>query len=294
MAERIKEQMNVSERRACKVIGQSRMTQRYKTTQPDKDKALTADILTLAARHKRYGYRMITAKLRQDGWVVNHKRVQRIWQKEGFQVPYRRKSKKAMGSSANSCSVKKAEYPNHVWTYDFVSDQTEDGRKLRLLTVLDEFTRESLAIEVARSMPAGDVISVLDYLFMLRGVPKLIRSDNGSEFIAHSITRWLYDQGIEAIHIAPGSPWENGYIESFNGKFRDEVLNRELFYSVKEAKVIVEDWRMEYNHHRPHSSLGYKTPAEFAASCIASAPPTAPLQQCTTGQGDNPLIAGGT
>ena len=294
MAERIKEQMNVSERRACKVIGQSRMTQRYETTQPDKDKALTTEILTLAARHKRYGYRMITAKLRQDGWVVNHKRVQRIWQKEGLQVPYRRKLKKAMGSSANSCSVKKAEYPNHVWTYDFVSDQTEDGRKLRLLTVLDEFTRESLAIEVARSMPAGDVISVLDYLFMLRGVPKLIRSDNGPEFIAHSITRWLYDQGIEAIHIAPGSPWENGYIESFNGKFRDEILDRELFYSVKEAKVIVEDWRMEYNHHRPHSSLGYKTPAEFAASCIASAPPTAPLQQCTTGQGDNPLIAGGT
>ena len=294
MAERIKEQMNVSERRACKVIGQSRMTQRYKTTQSDKDKALTAEILTLAARHKRYGYRMITAKLRQDGWVVNHKRVQRIWQKEGLQVPYRRKFKKAMGSSANSCSVKKTEYPNHVWTYDFVSDQTEDGRKLRLLTVLDEFTRESPAIEVARSMPAGDVISVLDYLFMIRGVPKLIRSDNGSEFIAHSITRWLYDQGVETIHIAPGSPWENGYIESFNGKFRDEVLNRELFYSVKEAKVIVEDWRMEYNHHRPHSSLGYKTPAEFAASCIASAPPTAPLQQCTTGQGDNPLIAGGT
>ncbi len=294
MAERIKEQMNVSERRACKVIGQSRMTQRYKTTQPDKDKALTADILTLAARHKRYGYRMITAKLRQDGWVVNHKRVQRIWQKEGLQVPYRRKFKKAMGSSANSCSVKKAEYPNHVWTYDFVSDQTEDGRKLRLLTVLDEFTRESPAIEVARSMPAGDVISVLDYLFMIRGVPKLIRSDNGSEFIAHSITRWLYDQGVETIHIAPGSPWENGYIESFNGKFRDEVLNRELFYSVKEAKVIVEGWRMEYNHHRPHSSLRYKTPAEFAASCIASDPPTAPLQQCTTGQGDNPLIAGGT
>ena len=286
--------MNVSERRACKVIGQSRMTQRYKTTQPDKDKALTADILTLAARHKRYGYRMITAKLRQDGWVVNHKRVQRIWQKEGLQVPYRRKFKKAMGSSANSCSVKKAEYPNHVWTYDFVSDQTEDGRKLRLLTVLDEFTRESPAIEVARSMPAGDVISVLDYLFMIRGVPKLIRSDNGSEFIAHSITRWLYDQGVETIHIAPGSPWENGYIESFNGKFRDEVLNRELFYSVKEAKVIVEGWRMEYNHHRPHSSLRYKTPAEFAASCIASDPPTAPLQQCTTGQGDNPLIAGGT
>ena len=286
--------MDVSKRRACKVIGLSRMTQRYKTKQPNKDKALTAEIKKLATRHKRYGYRMITAKLRQDNWVVNHKRVQRIWQKEGLQVPYRRKFKKAKGSSVNSCVVKKAQYPNHVWTYDFMSDQTENGRKLKLLTVLDEFTRESPAIEVGRSIRAKDVITVLEYLFMVRGTPKYIRSDNGPEFIANAIKKWLKEKHVETLYIEPGSPWENGYIESFNGKFRDEILNREVFYSVKEAKVIAEDWRLDYNNHRPHSSLGYMTPAGFAASCIASASPTAPLQQYTTEQVDNSLIECGT
>jgi len=270
------------------------MTQRYKTRQPDKDKALTAEIKKLARRHKRYGYRMITAKLRQDGWDVNHKRVQRIWQKEGLQVPYRRKFKKPKGSSENSCAVKKAEYPNHVWTYDFMSDQTEDGRSLKFLTVLDEFTRESLTIEVGRSIKSKDVIAVLDYLFIVRGIPQFIRSDNGPEFIADAIKRWLQDQGVETLYIEPGSPWENGYVESFNGKFRDEVLNRELFYSVKEAKVVAENWRLEYNNHRPHSGLGYMTPAEFATSCIASASPTAQLQQYTTEQVNNSLIVVGT
>jgi transposase InsO family protein len=270
------------------------MTQRYKTKQPDRDKALTAEIKKLAGRHKRYGYRMITAKLRQAGRVVNHKRVQRIWRKEGLQVPYRGKFKKAKGNSRNSCTVKKAEYPNHVWTYDFMSDQTEDGLSLKFLTVLDEFTRESLAIEVGRSIKSKDVIVLLEYLFMVRGVPRFIRSDNGPEFIADAIKRWLQDQGVETLYIEPGSPWENGYLESFNGKFRDEVLDREVFYSVKEAKVIVEDWRLEYNNHRPHSSLGYMTPAEFAASCIASASPTAQLQQYTTDKVDNSLIAAGT
>jgi len=267
--------MDVSERRACKVTGQPRMTQRYKTKHPDKDKALTAEINRLARRYKRYGYRMITAKLRQDGWIVNHKRIQRIWQKEGLQVPYRRKFKKAKGSSENSCSVKKAEYPNHVWTYDFMSDQTEEGRKLKLLTVLDEFTRESPAVELGRSIRAGDVIVVLEYLFMVRGIPKFIRSDNGPEFIADAIKKWLKRNHVETLYVAPGSPWENGYIESFNGRLRDDVLNREVFYSVKEAKVIVENWRLEYNNHRPHSGLDYMTPAAFAASCNppGSAPP---------------------
>ena len=259
--------MDVSERRACKVIGLSRMTQRYKTKQPNKDKALTAEIKKLAGRHKRYGYRMITAKLRQDNWFVNHKRVQRIWQKDGLQVPYRRKFKKAKSSSENSCAVKKAQYPNHVWTYDFMSDQTENGRKLKLLTVLDEFTRESPAIEVGRSIRAKDVILVLEYLFMVRGLPKFIRSDNGPEFVANAIKKWLKKKYVETLYIEPGSPWENGYVESFNGKLRDDVLNRELFYSVKEAKFIVEDWRLDYNNHRPHSSLGYMTPAAYAASC---------------------------
>ncbi len=258
--------MDVSERRACKVISQPRMTQRYKTKQPDKDKALTAEIKKLAKRYKRYGYRMITAKLRQNGWIVNHKRVQRIWQKEGLQVPYRHKFRKVKGTSENGCAVKTAEYPNHVWTYDFIIDQTEDGGKLKILTVLDEFTRESLAIEPGRSIRATDVIGVLEYLFMVRGAPKFIRSDNGPEFIADAIEKWLKRNNVETLHIAPGSPWENGYIESFNGKLRDDVLSREVFYSLKEAKVIVENWRLEYNNHRPHSSLGYMTPAAFAAS----------------------------
>ena len=286
--------MDISERRACEVISQPRMTQRYEPKQPDKDKALTAQIIRLAKKHKRYGYRMITAKLRQDNWDVNHKRVQRIWQKEGLQVPYRRKFKKAKGSSQNSCCVKKAEYKDHIWTYDFMSDQTEDGRSLKFLTVLDEFTRESLTIEIGRSIKSKDVIAVLEYLFMIRGIPGFIRSDNGPEFIADAIKKWLEGMGVETLYVEPGSPWENGYIESFNGKFRDEILNRELFYSVKEAKVLVEDWRLEYNNYRPHSGLGYMTPAGFASLCIASASPTAQLQQYTTEQADNSLIKCGT
>jgi putative transposase len=286
--------MLVSERRACEVISQPRMTQRYKTKQPDRDKAPTAEIKELAKKHKRYGYRMITAKLRQDGWIVNHKRVQRIWRKEGLQVPYRRKFKKAKGSSDNSCCVKKAEHINHVWTYDFMSDQTADGRKLKLLTVLDEFTRESPAIEVGRSIKAKDVIAVLDYLFMVRGIPKFIRSDNGPEFIADAIKRWLAKNHVETLYIEPGSPWENGYIESFNGKLRDEVLDREVFHSVKEAKVLVEGWRLEYNNHRPHSSLDYMSPAVFAGSCILSASPTAQPKEYRTKNVDNSLIQCGT
>ena len=286
--------MEVSERRACKVISQPRMTQRYKTKQPDKDKALTAEINKLAKRYKRYGYRMITAKLRQDGWIVNHKRIQRIWQKQGLQIPYRRKFKKAKGSSENSCSVKKAEYPNHVWTYDFMSDQTEDGGRLKLLTVLDEFTRESPAIELGRAIRAADVIAVLEYLFLVRGVPKFIRSDNGPEFIADAIKKWLKRNHVETLYVAPGSPWENGYIESFNGKLRDDVLNREVFYPVKEAKVIVEDWRLEYNNHRPHSGLDYMTPAAFAASCNPPSSATLRLPDCRTRNVDNSLIRIGT
>ena len=270
------------------------MTQRYKTKQPNRDRALTAEIKKLAKRHKRYGYRMVTAKLRQDNWIVNHKRVQRIWQKEGLQVPYRRKFKKAKGSSDNSCVVKKTEYPNHVWTYDFMSDQTENGNRLKLLTVLDEFTRESLAIKVERSIRARDVILVLEYLFMVREAPKFIRSDNGSEFIANAIKKWLKKKHVETLYIEPGSPWENGYVESFNGKFRDEILNRELFYSVKEAKVIVEDWRLEYNNHRPHSSLGYMTPAAYAASCNPLGSAALRLTDCRTKNVDNSLIVCGT
>jgi len=270
------------------------MTQRYEPTQPDRDKMLTADMRRLAGKYPCYGYRFIIAKLRQEGWRVNHKRVQRLWRKEGLQVPYRRKMKKSRGSSANACFVKKAEFMNHVWTYDFTEDTTEDGRKLKFLTVLDEWTRESLAIEVERSITSKDVIGVLEYLFMVRGVPRFIRSDNGPEFIANAIKQWLADKAVGTLYIAPGSPWENGYIESFHGRFREELLNRELFYSVREAKVLAEDWRQEYNHHRPHSGLKYKTPAAFAATCIPSVSAAPRPQEYTRENVDNPLIACGT
>jgi transposase InsO family protein len=290
----VEKKMELSERRACDVLEQPRMTQRYEPKQPDKDRPLVAAMKRLAGKHPRYGYRFITAKLRQNGWQVNHKRVQRLWRKEGLQVPYRRKTKKCRGSSENSCSVKKAEYINHVWTYDFIEDATEDGRKLKFLTVLDEWTRESPAIEVGRSITSKDVIAVLEYLFTVRGVPGFIRSDNGPEFIAQAIKKWLADNKVGTLYIEPGSPWENGYIESFHGRLRDELLNRELFYSVKEAKVLVENWRLEYNHHRPHSSLDYKTPAQFAATCIPSVSAAPRPQEYTIETVDNPLIVCGT
>ena len=292
----MKKKLKLSQRRACEVLEQPRMTQRYEPRQPDKDKMLTADMRRLAGKYPYYGYRFITAKLRQAGWQVNHKRVWRIWRKEGLQVPYRRRIKKSPGSSANACFVKKAEYINHVWTYDFTEDRTEDGRKLKFLTVLDEWTRELPVIEVERSITSKYVIGVLEYLFAVRGAPGFIRSDNGPEFIADAIKGWLADKKVETLYIAPGSPWENGYIESFHGRLRNELLSRELFNSVKEAKVLAENWRLEYNHHRPHSSLKYKTPAVFAAACIASASACsgpAP-QQYTIGKTDNSLIACGT
>lgn len=286
--------MELSERRACDVLQQPRMTQRYKPKQPDRDKLLVAAMKRFAGKYPRYGYRFITAKLRQDGWQVNHKRVQRIWRKEGLQVPYRRKIKKSLGSSENACFVKKAEFINHVWTYDFIDDRTEDGRKLKFLTVLDEYTRESPVIEVGRSIRSKDVIAVLEYLFMVRGAPGYIRSDNGPEFIADAIKRWLADNEVETLYIEPGSPWENGYIESFHARLRDELLDRELFYSVKEAGVLAENWRQEYNQHRPHSSLNYTTPAQFAATCIPSVSATPRPQEYTTENVDNSLIVVGT
>lgn len=286
--------MELSERRACRVLAQPRMTQRYEPKQADKDKPLIAAMKRLAGKNPRYGYRFITAKLRQEGWQVNHKRVQRLWRKEGLQVVYKHKRKKSLGSSENACFVKKAEFINHVWTYDFIEDRTEDSRKLKFLTVLDEYTRESPAIEVERSITAKYVIGVLEYLFMVRGVPKFIRSDNGPEFIAEAIKQWLKNKSVGTLYIEPGCPWENGYAESFQGRFRDELLDRELFHSVKEAKVLAENWRLEYNHDRPHSSLNYMTPASFAATCIPSVSAAPRPQEYTIENVDNPLIACGT
>ena len=253
--------LGVSERLACRVLGQPRATQRKVPRTADDEAALTADIIALARQYGRYGYRRITALLRAAGWVVNKKRVARIWRREGLKVPQRQPKRGRWWLNNGSCIRLKPERPNHVWAYDFVEDRTHDGRKLRMLNIVDEFTREALAIRVARRLNSHDVIDVLSDLFILRGVPGHIRSDNGPEFIAKAVRAWITAVGAQTAYITPGSPWENGYIESFNARLRDEFLNGEIFYSLQEAKVLIEAWRRQYNTIRPHSSLGYRPPA---------------------------------
>ena len=257
----LRERLGVSERRACKLVGQPRSTQRHQPTERSDEKQLTKDVTTLASKYGRYGYKRITALLKQDGWQVNHKRVYRIWRKEGLKVPHRQPKRGRLWFNDGSCFRKRPEYKNHVWSYDFVYDRTDRGKKIRMLTVIDEFSRESLAIKVKNKLNSKDVIEVLTDLFFTKGVPDYIRSDNGPEFIAKRLRQWLATLKVKPLYITPGSPWENGYIESFNGRLRDELLNGEIFYSLKEAQVLVEMWRRDYNTIRPHSSLGYKPPA---------------------------------
>ena len=258
----------MSERLACRVLGQHRSTQRKIARTPDDEAALTADIIALATRYGRYGYRRITALLRNAGWVVNLKRVERIWRREGLKVPSKQPKRRRLWLNDGSCIRLRPEYPNHVWSYDFVEDRTHDGRKYRMLNIIDEFTRECLAIRIDRKLNSIDVIDALSDLFILRGVPGYVRSDNGPEFIATAVRDWITVVGAKTAYIEPGSPWENGYCESFNSKLRDELLNGEIFYSLKEAKIIIEDWRRHYNEIRPHSSLGYRPPAP-AVLCTA-------------------------
>jgi len=208
------------------------------------------------------------ALLGREGWQVNRKRVQRLWREEGVRIHVRQRNRRRLGSSASGCARLRAERKNHVWSYDFLMDQTEDGRQLKLLPILDEFTREGHEIVVDRSIKAEDVVETLAYLFSVHGEPEFIRSDNGPEFIARAVREWLEQSGVKTLYIEPGSPWENGYSESFNSRFRDELLNRELFTTVAEARVLVEQYRLEHNHRRPHSSLGYRTPADFAAGAL--------------------------
>jgi transposase InsO family protein len=251
----------VSERFACRVLGQHRSTQRKKPSRPDDEAALTADITALAIQYGRYGYRRITAMLRNRGWRVNAKRVARIWRREGLKVPAKQPKRGRLWLNDGSCVRLRPEHPNHVWSYDFVEDRTHDGRKYRMLNIIDEFTRECIAIRVNRRLKATDVIDVLSDLFILRGVPDHIRSDNGPEFIAKALRDWIVAVGTKTAYIMPGSPWENGYCESFNSKLRDELLNGEIFYTMKEARIVIESWRRHYNTVRPHSSLNYKPPA---------------------------------
>jgi len=255
---------SVSERFACKVLGQHRSTQRKKPQSRPDEEALTTDIIRLASRYGRYGYRRITAMLRSEGWTVNAKRVERIWRREGLKVPQKQPKRGRLWLNDGSCVRLRPEHPNHVWSYDFVEGRTHNGRKFRMLNIIDEFTRECLAICIDRKLNSTDVIDVLSDLFILRGVPGHVRSDNGPEFIAKAVREWIAAVGAKTAFIEPGSPWENGYCESFNSKLRDELLNSEIFYSLAEAKVIIEAWRRYYNTERPHSSLGYKPPAPEA------------------------------
>lgn len=254
-------ELSVSERRACRILGVPRSTYRYSPIIVPDELLLVERLVALATQYGRYGYPKIRAMLQTEGWFVNKKRVERLWRREGLKVPQRQPKRKRLWLNDGSCIRLRPLYRNHVWSYDFVHDRTSEGRGLRLLTVLDEFTRESLAIPVERRFTQMDVVECLAELFVNRGVPEHIRSDNGPEFTAKAIRGWLKRIGVKTVYIEPGSPWENGYIESFNGKLRDELLNREVFDTLLEAKILVERWRYEYNHIRPHSALGYRPPA---------------------------------
>jgi transposase InsO family protein len=278
--EHARDELQVSERRACLVLGQARSTQRYTPLPSEYEDRLVEQMIDLATRYGRYGYRRITGLLRWLGWRVNHKRIERLWRREGLKVPKRQPKRGRLWLGDGSCIRRRPEYRDHVWAYDFIADRTHDGRPLKMLAIVDEFTRECLAIVVARRMKSIDVLQVLADLFVERGVPAYIRSDNGPEFTAESIREWLARVEVDALFIEPGSPWENGYVESFNGKFRDELLNGELFYTLTEAQVLIERWRREYNTIRPHSSLGYRPPAPEAM--LPFPPGSAPLHPAET------------
>ena len=257
--------LHASERRACRAIGQLRTTQRY-VPQPDPEQEQLRDrVVSLAKEYGRYGYKTITSMLRMEGWEVGKDRVYTIWREEGLKVPTKQPKRARLWRADGSCMRLRPAYRNHVWSYDFVADRTHDGRPFRILNIIDEYTRECLASHVARRIRSQDVILVLADLFLTHGRPIHIRSDNGPEFIARNLKTWLKNVlGIEPLCIEPGSPWENGYCESFNGKMRDQLLNGEWFYTLKEAQIIIERWRIHYNTVRPHSSLGGQPPAPEA------------------------------
>jgi putative transposase len=265
--------LGVSQRRACQVLEQPRATQRYRLRVADDEEALTGAIVRLASQYGRYGYRRVTALLQRAGWRVNHKRVERIWRREGLKVPAKQPKRGRLWLTDGSCVRLRPGWRNHVWAYDFVALRTHDGRPVRLLTVVDEYTRECLAIRVGRRLRAPAVLDCLGELMVERGVPDHIRSDNGPEFTAKVVRRWLGRLGVKTLFIEPGSPWENGYVESFNGKLRDELLDREVFYTLTEVEVLTAWWRREYNQVRPHSALGYRPPAPEAV--LVTAPSSA-------------------
>jgi len=251
----------VSERRACRALGQLRSTQRYRPKENQAQQKLEKRVVELATQYGRYGYRQVTDLLRQEGWDVGRERVYAIWRREGLQVSQKQPKRARLWFTDGSCIRLRPERPNHVWSYDFVADRTHDGKPFKIFNVIDEFTRECLASVVMRRIRSQDVILILAELMIARGCPEHVRSDNGPEFIARKLLTWFETLQVKPLFIEPGSPWENGYCESFNGKMRYELLNGEIFFNLREAKAVIENWRRHYNTIRPHSSLGGRPPA---------------------------------
>lgn len=269
---RVQQAKEISERRACTAIGQPRSSQRFQSTKDiSEEKKLLQRIHELVRAHPRFGYRRIGQMLKREGWSLNLKRMYRLWKKEGLKVPKKQRKRRRLGDSSGGCIRYRATYKDHVWAWDFVHDRTLFGAPLKWLTLVDEFTRECLALQVNRSIRSDDLLDLLRDLFLQRGIPKNIRSDNGPEFISKSVRHWLEASDVATLYIEPGSPWENGYNESFNSKLRDEFLNVEEFDNQRQAQQLGDIWRTAYNTVRPHSSLGYIPPTEFASRCAASA-----------------------
>ena len=279
----------LSERKACRLVNQPRGTQRYVPAPREDEDRLTQAIVALASKYGRYGYRRITALLRCDGWHVGKDRVERIWRREGLKVPQKQKPRGRLWLNDGSCVRLRPTYTNHVWSYDFVSAKTYDGRTVRMLNLIDEHSRECLLVRCERRWSSAKVIEALADVMVMKGVPEHLRSDNGPEFVARDLRTWLSNAGAKTSYIEPGSPWENGYCESFNSKLRDEFLNGELFYSMKEIRVLAERWRIHFNTVRPHSSLGYRPPAPEAwmaktarreEMALATLLPSLPAESC--------------
>ena len=293
---RLRSEFAVSERRACRLVGQNRSTQRYVLEIPEDEPVILVRMKELVRTHPRYGYRRIWALLRREGFKVNRKRIYRLWKREGYKVPQVQHKKRRLGTSENGCARFRPEYPNHIWAWDFIFDRDERCRSLKWLTVIDEFTRECLELLPARHLTSLDVIDRLIVLMNHKGVPAHIRSDNGPEFIAKAIRNWLTRAGVGTLYVEPGAPWENGYAEAFQSRLRDELLNAESFANLREAQALARIWKRDYNEERPHSSLGYLTPVEFAArqpDLPLGATPLAPGQAPSTNE-QRTLTATGT
>ncbi len=290
------DRLGVSERRACRYLGQCRSTQRHEPVTAGVNDTLRGELRKISGERPRWGYRRAHARLREEGWEVNRKRVQRLWREEGLRVPQQRRKRRRVGESTGEArgARLRAERPNQVWALDYQFDQTADGRIVKLLNVIDEFTRESLAMLVKRSINADHTVEVLDQVAQERGAPAFVRCDNGPEFTAHALRDWCRFQEAASSYIDPGAPWQNPYVESFHSRLRDELLAVEEFSCLAEAQVLAADWREDYNQRRPHSALGMKAPAAFARAWQPPTPPTPAVTPALTGSadpGETPLRA---